>query len=97
MKMLQVAQNTSRVAMILLVTFCLVLISFGNVQAHPLGNSTVNHFTRLEVDQHEVRIRYVVDMAEIPAFQELQAMGAADKRPTNPQLDEYLDRRFAAA
>jgi ABC-type nickel/cobalt efflux system permease component RcnA len=38
--------------------------------AHPLGNFTVNHYSRLEPSADQVRVVYVVDMAEIPAFQE---------------------------
>ncbi|GAC1314298.1 MAG: hypothetical protein NVSMB2_03510 [Chloroflexota bacterium] len=45
--------------------------------AHPLGNFTVNHYARLEPKTDAVRIMYVLDMAEIPAFQEQPRM--ADK------------------
>jgi ABC-type nickel/cobalt efflux system permease component RcnA len=44
--------------------------------AHPLGNFTVNQYSRLEVGRDTVRIHYIVDMAEIPAFQERQAIDA---------------------
>ena len=37
--------------------------------AHPLGNFTVNHFARIEVADHRLYVRYVVDMAEIPTLQ----------------------------
>jgi ABC-type nickel/cobalt efflux system permease component RcnA len=37
--------------------------------AHPLGNFTINHFSRVEVAGHRVYVRYVVDMAEIPTLQ----------------------------
>jgi nickel/cobalt transporter (NicO) family protein len=37
--------------------------------AHPLGNFTVNHFARVEVADHRLYVRYVVDMAEIPTLQ----------------------------
>jgi ABC-type nickel/cobalt efflux system permease component RcnA len=42
----------------------------GVVSAHPLGNFTVNHYARIEPTAHEVRVVYVLDMAEIPTFQE---------------------------
>lgn len=51
----------------------LALLSCVGGQAHPLGNFTVNHFARLELSSTLIRIRYVVDLAEIPAFQELRA------------------------
>ena len=37
-------------------------------EAHPLGNFTVNHLTRLGVDGGRVSVRYVLDQAEIPTF-----------------------------
>jgi ABC-type nickel/cobalt efflux system permease component RcnA len=46
-----------------------------NAQAHPLGNFTINTFSRLEVSGHRVYVRYVLDLAEIPTFQARQAGG----------------------
>jgi ABC-type nickel/cobalt efflux system permease component RcnA len=37
--------------------------------AHPLGNFTINRFSRIEVSGHRVYVRYVLDLAEIPTFQ----------------------------
>jgi ABC-type nickel/cobalt efflux system permease component RcnA len=37
--------------------------------AHPLGNFTVNRFSRIEVSGPRLYVRYVLDMAEIPTFQ----------------------------
>jgi nickel/cobalt transporter (NicO) family protein len=38
-------------------------------QAHPLGNFTVNRFSRIEVAESRIYVRYVLDLAEIPTFQ----------------------------
>jgi nickel/cobalt exporter len=46
-----------------------------NAQAHPLGNFTVNRFSRVEVSGDRLYIRYVLDLAEIPSFQARQAGG----------------------
>jgi len=43
--------------------------------AHPLGNFTVNQYTRLDLG-HDVSVRYVLDMAEIPTFQRRQIVDA---------------------
>jgi len=40
--------------------------------AHPLGNFTVNRFARVEVAGNQVYVRYVLDLAEIPAYQARQ-------------------------
>jgi ABC-type nickel/cobalt efflux system permease component RcnA len=37
--------------------------------AHPLGNFTVNSFSRIEVAESRVYVHYVLDLAEIPTFQ----------------------------
>ena len=39
--------------------------------AHPLGNFTINHYAGVQVAPDGVGIDYVLDMAEIPAFQEI--------------------------
>ena len=36
--------------------------------AHPLGNFTVNHLTRITAQRGALHLRYVLDLAEIPAF-----------------------------
>jgi nickel/cobalt transporter (NicO) family protein len=46
-----------------------------NARAHPLGNFTINTFSRVEVSGHRVYVRYVLDLAEIPTFQARQAAG----------------------
>ncbi|MGH2593856.1 MAG: nickel/cobalt transporter [Anaerolineae bacterium] len=44
--------------------------------AHPLGNFTINHYAGLRVTRDAVAIDYVLDMAEIPAFQEISTFDA---------------------
>jgi nickel/cobalt transporter (NicO) family protein len=46
---------------------CLVLPAAAT--AHPLGNFTVNRFSRIEIAGPRVYVRYVLDLAEIPTFQ----------------------------
>lgn len=49
------------------------------VQAHPLGNFTINHLTKLSFASQRVDVRYVLDMAEIPTYQALRGQeGARD-------------------
>src|SRR4029450_5416164 len=60
-------------------------------EAHPLGNFTVNQYSRLEVGADSVRVRYIVDMAEIPAFQERQTMdGDGDGQVSDIESAAYL-------
>jgi ABC-type nickel/cobalt efflux system permease component RcnA len=57
----------------------------GVASAHPLGNFTVNHYARIEPAGDRVRIVYVLDMAEIPTFQE--------KPRIDPNPDAYTSQR----
>jgi hypothetical protein len=64
-----------------------------DVSAHPLGNFTINHFTRIESSASGARIRYVVDLAEIPTFQESQKADLdGDGNLTEAELNAWLDR-----
>src|SRR4051812_47579259 len=38
--------------------------------AHPLGNFSVNHLAQVRVSSDRVDVRYILDQAEIPTFQE---------------------------
>ena len=38
--------------------------------AHPLGNFSVNHLAQVRVSTDRVDVRYILDQAEIPTFQE---------------------------
>lgn len=54
--------------------------------AHPLGNFTINHYAGLIVSREAVSIDYVLDMAEIPAFQEIATFDA--NHNGQPDADE---------
>jgi ABC-type nickel/cobalt efflux system permease component RcnA len=58
-----------------LVLFCAAPLLRPNLaSAHPLGNFTVNRYARIEIHPHRIYLRYILDMAEIPAFQERSQM-----------------------
>src|SRR2546425_7526864 len=52
-----------------------VLIGAAGAAAHPLGNFSINHYAALEIAPPVVYVRYVIDLAEIPTFQEIQETG----------------------
>jgi nickel/cobalt exporter len=58
------------------------------VQAHPMGNFSVSHYARIEVSPTGARIRYALDLAEIPTFQLLQEWKLEASSPR-----EELERR----
>jgi nickel/cobalt transporter (NicO) family protein len=45
--------------------------------AHPLGNFSVNHLAQVRVSADRVDVRYILDQAEIPTFQERGMSDAA--------------------
>jgi nickel/cobalt exporter len=56
--------------------------------AHPLGNFTINRFSRIEVSDHRLYVVYVLDMAEIPTFQagHIDARGYANRIARGTEL-----------
>lgn len=61
--------------------------------AHPLGNFTVNHYARIAAAPERLQIRYVVDLAEIPTFQEARLADTdGDGRLSQAELNAYLSR-----
>jgi len=46
----------------------------GSAAAHPLGNFTINHLSKLSFDGQRATLHYVLDMAEIPTFQAMRAV-----------------------
>lgn len=76
---------------VLLAALGLLIALPATVSAHPLGNFTINHFARVTVATHEIRVLYVVDMAEIPTVSERQRIDTDDNGDiTSAETDEYL-------
>ncbi|MCS6805336.1 MAG: hypothetical protein NZ823_09380 [Blastocatellia bacterium] len=44
------------------------------VIAHPMGNFSISHYTALRAERDGLHIRYRLDMAEIPTFQEMSLL-----------------------
>jgi nickel/cobalt transporter (NicO) family protein len=75
----------------------LVLLPFKEAEAHPLGNFTINHYSRLEFADDTVRITYVLDLAEIPTFQQMDRLDAdGDAKLSDAEAAAYLDAELPA-
>ena len=59
--------------------------------AHPLGNFSVNHLSQVSVSSDRVDVRYILDEAEIPTFQQ---RGTADATLLERKQAE-VERRLA--
>src|SRR5215208_3457280 len=86
-------RRISVVLLTLLICFAFVPAAF----AHPLGNFTINQYTGLQVSRETVTIDYVVDMAEIPAFQEIALFDAnGDGQPDAAEAAGYHAQKCAS-
>ena len=60
--------------------------------AHPLGNFTINRYSRIEFSDERVRVVYVLDFAEIPTFQQMELLDTdGDNTVSDAESQRYLD------
>jgi ABC-type nickel/cobalt efflux system permease component RcnA/high-affinity nickel permease len=71
--------------------FVLILTSATSF-AHPMGNFSVNHYSKITIGQQSIEIRYLIDMAEIPTFQEIRQFELTPKADDR-NAARYLDRQ----
>lgn len=82
-----------RIGLLLSLTLFLLIALPAVALAHPLGNFTVNRYSRLEVAGQQVQLTYIVDMAEIPAHQErTQIDQNSDGTLDAAEQDAYLNQ-----
>jgi ABC-type nickel/cobalt efflux system permease component RcnA/high-affinity nickel permease len=70
----------------------LVLALLANPQksaAHPMGNFSISHYAGIHIESGFIEVRYLIDMAEIPTYQEIQGAGIVTKEG-DPTLAPYL-------
>ncbi|MGZ5306979.1 MAG: nickel/cobalt transporter [Actinomycetota bacterium] len=67
-------RRTARRCLALSALISLAVLWPAAASAHPLGNFTVNLYSGIHVVPGEIRIDYVVDMAEIPTFQAMPSI-----------------------
>jgi nickel/cobalt transporter (NicO) family protein len=83
-----------RFALLTAVAVCFLLALPGTASAHPMGNFSINRFAAIQIASGPVRVLYIVDMAEIPTFQELSNLGADPSgQLTAAQRSSYLPRQ----
>jgi ABC-type nickel/cobalt efflux system permease component RcnA len=68
------------------------LLSSATSFAHPMGNFSINHYSKIKIGQQSIEIRYLIDMAEIPTFQEIRQSDFTAKAD-DPGTSRYLDRQ----
>lgn len=77
-----------------------LLLAPAPAAAHPLGNFSTNHLTEVRVSAERVELRYLLDQAEIPTFQERTrgagAVLAAKRAEVARHLEVEVDGRPVA-
>ncbi|GAC1386205.1 MAG: hypothetical protein NVSMB42_06520 [Herpetosiphon sp.] len=83
-----------RAAAIITLLATIAILGTTTVAAHPLGNFTVNRYSRLEIARDRAEVRYILDMAEIPTFQERQTIDEDhDGEVSTAEQSRYLARQ----
>src|SRR5262245_53834998 len=76
----------------LLVVHGIFLVAPSTGLAHPLGNLSISRYAGLRLAQNGIELRYLLDMAEIPTFLEIQESGIVPE-VGHPSLHGYLDHQ----
>ena len=71
---------------------CLLVARVG--YAHPLGNYSINQYLMLDLRGERLEIYYLLDLAEIPSFSELDLIDPNfDSEVSEQEVDNYLDAK----
>ena len=91
----RVFRQTILIALALFASASFVVAQPRPATAHPLGNFTVNRYVRLEPQANVIHILYVLDMAEIPTFQEMNVIDRdRNGLVSDDERDIYLAQRL---
>jgi hypothetical protein len=72
-----------------------LLLGGAVARAHPTGSLAICHYARLEAGARSIRLRYVLDLAELPAFEERAVLDAdGDGVVSGPEPARYLARKL---
>lgn len=72
----------------------LAIFAGGTAAAHPLGNFSVNHYSLLTVASSSVGLQYILEVAEIPTYQQLTVLDRDnDGKVSSEERAAYLDQQ----
>ncbi|MFH1540198.1 MAG: high-affinity nickel-transporter [bacterium] len=61
--------------------------------AHPMGSSSTNEFSAVRLEPGEIRVLYILDLAEIPSYPELKRIDEnEDKNYSQDELQRYAGK-----
>jgi nickel/cobalt exporter len=73
------ARGLTRIRRAAALAALLLVAGGGEARSHPLGNFSINHYTGIDVRGDSIVLHYVIDMAEIPTFLEMQENGITNE------------------
>jgi nickel/cobalt transporter (NicO) family protein len=82
-----------RRALAVLVAFAALAVVAPAAMAHPLGNFSINHLSKVKISEDRIDVLYVLDQAEIPTTQERGDSRAEIIRSKQDELRERLSLR----
>ena len=69
-----------------------LLVMTPSVFAHPMGNFSVNHYSKISLERDGIKLTYIIDLAEIPTYQELQ-QGNVTADGADPSVKRFVASR----
>jgi ABC-type nickel/cobalt efflux system permease component RcnA len=65
------------------------------VSAHPMGNFSINHYSKINVESGNIKLKYLIDMAEIPTYQEINVIDTnQDSNMSTEEKTDYLRKKI---
>jgi ABC-type nickel/cobalt efflux system permease component RcnA len=79
--------------LIAILVFALCSLLNAPAMGHPMGNFSVGHYTAILLDRSSLRLRYRLDLAEIPTAEQMRFLDFnGDGRISDSERDAYLKR-----
>jgi nickel/cobalt transporter (NicO) family protein len=86
-----------RILLVAAAVLALLVVAAPAASAHPLGNFTVNRYSGLLLSPGHIQVTYVLDMAEIPTYQESSGIDTnGDGIPVESERLAWAEREAAA-
>jgi len=91
--MSSISNRSNRIVSVAFAILALIAVPAAAL-AHPMGNFSINHYTKIVPGDRAIELEYIIDMAEIPTFQQMQQSAIVPK-PGDPSLPPYLAQQAA--
>jgi len=88
------AHNDNFCSGYIILNYLRIISSSTSAFAHPMGNFSINHYSKIEVTDNKFKTKYLIDMAEIPTFQEIMEIDKdGDKNISSDEKSTYLSKK----